>query len=91
MPADPERRLTIAQGFDRAAPGYDAARRKLVPCFDKFYGWAVGLLPFWGADPIRVLDLGAGTALLSAWILDAFPNAQLRLVDISAPMLDAHP
>ena len=88
MPAVPERHLTIAQGFDRAAPGYDSARRKLVPCFDKFYGWAVRLLPFSGADPIRVLDLGAGTGLLSAWILDAFPNAQLRLVDISGPMLD---
>ena len=61
MPADQERHLTIAEGFDRAAPGYDAARRKLVPCFDKFYGWVVRLLPFLGADPNRVLDLGAGS------------------------------
>jgi len=87
MPTVPERHLTIAAGFDRAAPGYDTARRKLVPCFDKFYGWAVRLLPFSGDDPIRMLDLGAGTGLLSAWILDAFPNARLRLVDISEPML----
>jgi len=72
MRADPEKHLTIAQGFDRAVPGYDAARRKLVPCFDKFYGWAVRLLPFSGADPIRVLDLGAGTGLLSTRIFDPF-------------------
>ena len=87
MPAMPERHLRIAEGFDRAAPSYDAERRKLVPCFDKFYGWAVRLLPFSGDDPIRVLHLGAGTGLLSAWILDAFPTARLRLVDISEPML----
>ena len=44
-------------------------------------------LPFSGDDPIGVLHLGAGTGLLSAWILDAFPTARLRLVDISEPML----
>lgn len=83
----PKRHLTIAAGFDRAAPQYDAARRKLVPCFDKFYGWAVRVLPFASEDRVRVLDLGAGTGLLSAGILNAFPNADLRLADISKPML----
>jgi tRNA (cmo5U34)-methyltransferase len=78
----------VAASFNKTAATYDAARRKLVPCFDKFYGWAVRLLPFETEDPIRVLDLGAGTGLLSAWVLAAFPHARLRLVDISEPMLD---
>jgi len=56
-----QKTLEDRQGFNGAAPGYDAARRKLVPCFDKFYGWPVRLLPFSGAYPVRVLDLGAGT------------------------------
>jgi tRNA (cmo5U34)-methyltransferase len=77
----------VAASFSRSASTYDAARRKLVPCFDKFYGWAVRLLPFAGEDRIRVLDLGAGTGLLAAWVVDSFPNARLRLVDISEPML----
>ena len=37
---------------------------------------------------IRVLDLGAGTGLLSALIAETFPNAHLTLVDISEGMLD---
>ncbi|MEQ1887133.1 MAG: class I SAM-dependent methyltransferase [Bryobacteraceae bacterium] len=83
----PNRHLTIAEGFDRAAANYDQARRKLVPCFDHFYGWVVRLLPFAIDAPIDVLDLGAGTGLLSAWVLEGFPNARLHLVDLSEPML----
>ena len=37
---------------------------------------------------MRVLDLGAGTGLLSGFIADRYPRAQLTLVDISTPMLD---
>src|SRR5262245_36652604 len=77
----------VAASFSRTAETYDSARRKLVPCFDKFYGSAVRLLRFAKEEPITVLDLGAGTGLLSAWILEAFPNARLRLADISEPML----
>ncbi|MEQ1949539.1 MAG: class I SAM-dependent methyltransferase [Bryobacteraceae bacterium] len=59
----------------------------MVPCFDHFYGWVVRLLPFASDAPIEVLDLGAGTGLLSAWVLEGFPNARIRLVDLSEPML----
>ena len=37
--------------------------------------------------PIRVLDLGAGTGLLSAFILVRYPHARLVLYDASARML----
>jgi tRNA (cmo5U34)-methyltransferase len=39
--------------------------------------------------PIRVLDLGAGTGLSSQYILAAFPQAHLTLVDFSANMLES--
>ena len=49
--------------FDGAAGGYDEQRRKLIPCFDDFYGTAVSLAETRESRP-RILDLGAGTGLL---------------------------
>jgi tRNA (cmo5U34)-methyltransferase len=74
--------------FDRDARRYDRARQQLVPCLDELYGWVARLLPFTAADDIRILDLGAGTGLLAARLIDAFPNAQITLLDASAPMLE---
>jgi tRNA (cmo5U34)-methyltransferase len=43
-----------------------------------------------GGRPIRrFLDLGCGDGVLSAAILERFPDAEAVLVDFSAPMLDA--
>ena len=80
--------MNIKSVFDKAAQSYDQARRQLVPCFDDFYGTALDLIPFATDSAIRVLDLGAGTGLLSALIAETFPHAHLTLVDISEGMLD---
>lgn len=74
--------------FDHAAQDYDRTRRQYIACFDDFYGTALDLIPYPGDAVFRVLDLGAGTGLLSALLLTAFPNAQLTLADISTGMLD---
>lgn len=37
----------------------------------------------------RVLDLGSGSGVLAATVLDLFPDAQILLADFSEPMLDA--
>jgi tRNA (cmo5U34)-methyltransferase len=74
--------------FADAAAWYDERRRRLVPPFEAFYGAAVeGLLL--GRQPMRrVLDLGAGTGMLSSKVADAHPQAHLVLVDGAQPMLD---
>jgi tRNA (cmo5U34)-methyltransferase len=78
---------SVAGSFGAAA-GYDAARRALVPCFDAFYGNALEVVADWGPpEGARVLDLGAGTGLFAAVVLDRFPSARLRLVDVSPDML----
>jgi len=82
-----DRSGSIAASFDASAAVYDAARARLVPCFERLYSAAVALLPFAEDAPIRVLDLGAGTGLLSGRILAEFPNARLRLVDVAGTML----
>ena len=70
--------------FDTTAATYDADRARLIPCFEPFYRWAVELIP---ANANHILDLGAGTGLLSAFVRERFPDAYLHLVDISEPML----
>ena len=81
---------TAAEAFAAHAPEYTALRRRLVPGFDVFYGAlvdAVRLAPASGRAPLRVLDLGAGTGLVSAHVLDAFPEARVELLDGAEPML----
>lgn len=75
--------------FARDAVDYDPLRRKLIPCFDDLYRTALDVIGDWHPGrPLRVLDLGAGTGLLSAMILDRHPCVRLELVDASGTMLD---
>ena len=71
--------------FDITAPTNDADRAKLIPCFDAFYRRTTDLIPG-GAK--RVLDLGAGTGLLSTFVRSWYPSAHIHLMDVSEPMLD---
>jgi tRNA (cmo5U34)-methyltransferase len=71
--------------FDETASTYDKDRAKLIPGFERFYGWAIGLVP---ADAERILDLGAGSGVLTAFVRRAFPASQIHLMDFSAPMLE---
>jgi tRNA (cmo5U34)-methyltransferase len=73
--------------FDQAAPNYDRGCRRLVPDLDGFYGAVVKDLPFGPDEELRVLDLGAGTGLLSATVAEKFPAAKITLVDLSVEML----
>ena len=73
--------------FDAHAAAYEAPRRRLIPPFDAFYGTAVDALTMLPAPPRRVLDLGAGTGLLSARVAAAYPDAEYVLVDGAPAML----
>ncbi|MGB3683084.1 MAG: class I SAM-dependent methyltransferase [Rubrobacteraceae bacterium] len=81
--------MSVGTLFGAAARDYDRARRQLVPDFDNFYGSVFELLAYERDEPIRVLDLGAGTGLLSAMVAERFPGARITLVDISDEMLEA--
>jgi predicted TPR repeat methyltransferase len=81
--------IDVASAFDEVAACYDAARRRLVPCFDAFYGAALELIAEWEPPPgAAVLDLGAGTGLLAGLVRAAFPDTRLYLVDVAAVMLE---
>lgn len=76
-----------AAAFSAHAAQYTALRRRLVPDFDAFYGTAVDALALGGHAPARVLDLGAGTGLLTSHVLTAYPDARVELLDASQEML----
>lgn len=80
----------MAEGtvFDKYATQYDSARRKLIPCFDEFYQTAVDLIPFPEQQAIAVLDLGAGTGLMSGLVAGRYPNSTITLVDVAEKMLE---
>jgi tRNA (cmo5U34)-methyltransferase len=75
--------------FDAVAAGYDEPRRRLVPCFDDFYGTAVAATAAVLREVAapRVLDLGAGTGLLAGLVARAVPGTDLTLVDAAPAML----
>lgn len=78
----------ITTRFDQIADAYDPNRRRFIPCFDAFYVDATAFLASLVPGPARIVDLGAGTGLLSAVWLEHFPEAQFVLVDVSEKMLD---
>ena len=76
--------MSVKSVFDATAGTYDGARRRLIPCFERFYGAALEMLP---VEAGRVLELGAGTGLFSVMLRGWMPGAELRLVDVSEAML----
>ena len=66
---------------------YDALRRQLIPSFDLLYQSAGSLVATFTPPNASIMDLGAGTGLLSAAILARKPDADLLLVDRSEGML----
>ena len=79
--------MSIKAAFDRSARDYDETRRLLIPKFDDLYGTAIEQLPESGSSPLVILDLGAGTGLLSEMVLQARPGSRMTLVDMSGEML----
>jgi len=79
---------SVQRAFDLAAEDYDRTRRRLVPGFDDFYRAAIDLIQFPHDSQLKVLDLGAGTGLLAAFIAYSFPQARITMVDISSEMLE---
>lgn len=76
----------IKKKFDDISEMYDSQRRKFIPCFDDFYGVTVSLASSNIENP-KILDIGAGTGLLSAFLLERYPNASVTLIDLSERML----
>ena len=76
---------TTQTAFDVTASTYDTDRAKLIPCYDAFYRRTTDLIAH---DAREVLDLGAGTGLLSTFVRQWYPAAHIHLMDVSEPMIE---
>jgi len=62
----------VRQSFENAAIVYDSLIPKLIPQYDQQNKLLLDLIPFDRQSPLHVLDLGAGTGVLSSLILQRF-------------------
>lgn len=83
-----ENEMNIEEQFNIIAKEYDSNRKKFIPCFDDYYNSTTRFILSNIATPKRVLDLGAGTGLLSYVWYQHCPEAEYVLVDIAEDMLD---
>jgi tRNA (cmo5U34)-methyltransferase len=76
----------MSKMFNSAAEKYDMQRKELIPLMDIFYSTAVELVKI-NNEKAKILDLGAGTGLLTELVIKKYPNAEYTLVDIAKEML----
>jgi malonyl-CoA O-methyltransferase len=78
-------RRALARAFERAAPAYDAAaviqRRARDELLER--------LAFFTLEPVRILDLGAGTGQAAQVLQRRFPRAAVLALDLAPAMLRA--
>lgn len=77
----------ISSRFNAIAQEYDEQRRFFIPRFDDFYGTCSELLASIKPDCKQILELGAGTGLLTKYMYEQYLDANFHLVDISEQML----
>lgn len=80
--------MDIEKQFNQIAHEYDRKRRKFIPCFDDFYINSTNFISSNIDAPKRIIDLGAGTGLLSYFWYQHYPAAEYILIDIAEDMLD---
>lgn len=81
--------ISIQEQFNLVSKEYDANRRKFIPCFDDFY---ISVTDFIAKSldkkPQSIVDLGAGTGLLTSFFFRYFSDSEYVLADIASEMLD---
>lgn len=77
----------IQRKFDEISRKYNEQRKRFIPCFDDFYGVAVSIA-LCDTDTPDILDIGAGTGLLSEFLMKKYPKASLTLIDLSDKMME---
>lgn len=80
--------INIEEQFNLIAEKYDSNRKKFIPCFDDYYESTTKFIASNIAKPKRILDLGAGTGLLSYFWYKYFSESEYVLVDIAEEMLN---
>lgn len=80
--------MNIENQFNLIAREYDGNRRKFISCFDDFYKNTTNFIISNITKPKRIIDLGAGTGLLTHFWYQQCPDSKYILVDIADEMLN---
>lgn len=80
--------MNIETQFNLIAEEYDINRKKFIPCFDDYYENVTKFITSNISAPKRILDLGAGTGLLSYYWYKQCPKSEYMLIDIAAEMMN---
>lgn len=81
----------VQSAFNSIASVYDENRRKLIPCFDDLYSISISLIQNQFGErkkKLKALDVGAGTGLLTSFLLEKYPSARVTLIDMAEEMLN---
>lgn len=79
--------MNIGEQFNLIAKEYDSKREKFIPCYGDFYENTTKFIASNIKYPHSILDLGAGTGLLTSFWYKYFPHSIYMLVDIADDML----
>ncbi|MEG5001639.1 class I SAM-dependent methyltransferase [Microcoleus sp. B4-D4] len=77
----------VREEFEQRAFDYDSLIPRLIPHYREQHDLILQLIPFETNANIQILDLGAGTGILSALIMQAFPQAKVLAFDMAENML----
>lgn len=81
-------KMNIEKQFNLIAEEYDRNRRKFIPCFDYFYKNTTEFIVSNIEKPKQIVDLGAGTGLLTYFWYQQCPDSKYVLMDIADEMLN---
>lgn len=80
--------MDIEEQFNLISKEYDCKRKKFIPCYKDFYDSTTKFIASNIKYPNSIIDLGAGTGLLTSFWYKYFPNSEYLLVDIANDMLE---
>lgn len=80
--------MNVEEQFNMISKEYDSNRKNFISCFDDYYQSTTAFIASNIEQPKRILDLGAGTGLLSYFWYRHFPETEYVLVDVANEMLD---
>lgn len=80
--------MSVEEQFNLIAREYDDSRRRFIPCFEDYYRSTTDFIAANIRIPDKIIDLGAGTGILTCYWYEAFPQSEFLLVDIADEMLE---
>ncbi|MBI4813780.1 MAG: class I SAM-dependent methyltransferase [Methanobacterium sp.] len=77
----------LKEKFSQDASSYDRQRKHVIPCLEDLYRITSDLATV-NNSQAKILDLGAGTGLLTSYIHERYPQGHFTLLDLSEEMLE---